>query len=107
MHTSAALLLLNSLGHGTHFEIMCWQQQLSTSRATWPHTGCAVTLNIGLAKALLCSEFSTQRASVVETDTIVVSRPKVRVLERNASDGVDPTILIQFGSLYLTRLNFS
>ena len=55
---------------------------------------------------LVCSEFSTLRASVVETDTIVVSRPKVRVLERNASDWVNPTILIQFGSLYwdLTRL---
>ena len=31
----------------------------------------------------------------------------MRVLERNASDGVNPIILIQFGSLYLTRLNFS
>ena len=29
---------------------------------------------------------------------------KMRVLERNASDGVNPVILIQFGSLYLTRL---
>ena len=29
---------------------------------------------------------------------------KMRVLERNASDGVNPIILIQFGSLYLTRL---
>ena len=28
----------------------------------------------------------------------------MRVLERNTSDGVNPTILIQFGSLYLTRL---
>ena len=28
----------------------------------------------------------------------------MRVLERNASDGVNPIILIQFGSLYLTRL---
>ena len=29
---------------------------------------------------------------------------KMRVLERNASDGVNPIILIQLGSLYLTRL---
>ena len=28
----------------------------------------------------------------------------MRVLEHNASDGVKPIILIQFGSLYLTRL---
>ena len=28
----------------------------------------------------------------------------MRVLERNASDGVNPIILIQFESLYLTRL---
>ena len=32
---------------------------------------------------------------------------KMRVLERNASDGVNPIILIQFGSLYLTRLILS
>ena len=30
---------------------------------------------------------------------------KMRVLERNASDGVNPIILIRFGSLYLTRLH--
>ena len=30
----------------------------------------------------------------------------MRVLERNASDGVNPIILIQFGSLYLTRLKY-
>ena len=28
----------------------------------------------------------------------------MRVLERNTNDGVNPTILIKFGSLYLTRL---
>ena len=32
------------------------------------------------------------------------SEPKVRVLERNTSDGVNPTIVIQFGSLYSSIL---
>ena len=31
----------------------------------------------------------------------------MRVLERNITDGVNSTILIQFGSLYLTRLVIS
>ena len=48
----------------------------------------------------LCSEFY---APVLLTST----KLKMRVLERNASDGVNPIILIQLGSLYLTRLESS
>ena len=64
----------------------------------------SIALDRGLAKAWLRP---TLQASVVETDTIEDnSEPKVRVLEGNTSDEVNPTIWIQFGSLYLTRLIF-
>ena len=40
----------------------------------------------------------------VFTHIHALNKLKMRVLKRNASDEVNPIILIQFGSQYLTRL---
>ena len=47
-------------------------------------------------------QLNGHNSSVVEIDTIVVSRPKVRVLERNASDGGEPC---NFNPIWKSVLN--